>query len=252
MEKEILFESPFCCYNIDNNNWCKKCRIYIAECIFFCNFAPKLKNKNFMKRFFYLFFLVCAILGTSFNMGPNGMEPEAQMEGLDLASMTLSVRNELANEVDNYIKTVAPTSLVNADYLVDGCNNYDIDLIFVLAQGTLESHFATKGVGGKINSIFNVCVYDNIKTGSGVSENFRYPHPDDSIEPYLKLLRDSYLVDGKTESDLLINYVNKHGQRYATYPHYEKQMASIMKRIKTTTKIDSLQNVYTSMDRIIL
>lgn len=205
-----------------------------------------------MKRFFYLFFLVCVILGTSFNMGPNGMEPEAQMEGLDLASMTLSVRNELANEVDNYIKTVAPTSLVNADYLVDGCNNYDIDLIFVLAQGTLESHFATKGVGGKINSIFNVCVYDNIKTGSGVSENFRYPHPDDSIEPYLKLLRDSYLVDGKTESDLLINYVNKHGQRYATYPHYEKQMASIMKRIKTTTKIDSLQNVYTSMDRIIL
>ena len=115
-----------------------------------------------------------------------------------------------------------------------------------MAQGTLESHFATKGVGGKINSIFNVCVYDNIKTGSGVSKNYRYPHPDDSIEPYLKLLRDSYLVDGKTESDLLINYVNKHGQRYATYPHYEKQMASIMKRIKTTTKIDSLQNVYTS------
>ena len=205
-----------------------------------------------MKRFFYLFFLVCAILCTSFKMGPNGMEPELQMESLDLTSMALSARNELANEVDNYIKTVAPTSLVNADYLVEGCKNYNVDLIFVLAQGTLESHFATKGVGGKINSIFNVCVYDNIKSGNGVSKNYRYSHPDDSIEPYLQLLRDSYLVDGKTESDLLINYVNKHGQRYATYPHYEKQMASIMKRIKTTTKIDSLQTAYISIDRIIL
>lgn len=200
-----------------------------------------------MKRFFCLFFLVCIILGTSFQMNPNSIESDTQIEDLDKTSMILSVRNELTNEVDNYIKTVAPTSLVNADYLIDGCNNYDIDLIFVLAQGTLESHFATKGVGGKINSIFNVCVYDNIKSGSGVSKNYRYPHPDDSIEPYLRLLRESYLVNGKTESDLLINYVNKHGQRYATYPHYEKQMVSIMKRIKTTTKIDSLQNLYTSM-----
>jgi flagellum-specific peptidoglycan hydrolase FlgJ len=205
-----------------------------------------------MKRFIYLFFLICAILGTSFQMGPNGMEPETQTENLESINMALNAKTELTNEVDNYIKTVAPTSLVNADYLVDGCNSYGIDLIFVLAQGTLESHFATKGVGGKINSIFNVCVYDNIKTGSGVAKNYRYPHPDDSIEPYLQLLRDSYLVNGKTEDDLLVNYVNKHGQRYATYPHYEKQMASIMKRIKTTTKIDSLQTVYSSMETIIL
>lgn len=244
MEKEILFESPFCCYNIDNNNWCKKFRISIAKCNFFCNFAPKLKNKNFMKRFFYLFFLVCAILCTSFKMGPNGMEPEPQMESLDLASMALSVRNELANEVDNYIKTVAPTSLVNAEYLVSECHEYDIDIAFVLAQGTIESHFATKGIGGKINSIFNVCVYDNIKSGNGVHKTHRYAHPDDSIEPYLQLLRESYLVNGKTEADMLINYVNKYGQRYASHPQYEVQLASVMKRIQRTTKIDSLSQKY--------
>lgn len=205
-----------------------------------------------MKRFIFLFFVLCGLLGTSFQMGPNGMEPDIQTENLETVSMMLNTKTELTNEVDNYIKTVAPTSLVNADYLVDGCNTYGIDLIFVLAQGTLESHFATKGVGGKINSIFNVCVYDNIKTGNSVSKSYRYPHPDDSIEPYLQLLRDSYLVNGKTEDDLLKNYVNKYGQRYATYPHYEKQMASIMKRIKTTTKIDSLQNVYSSMEAILL
>lgn len=205
-----------------------------------------------MKRFFYVFFLVCVILGTSFKMETNGIATDSKKEELDEVSLALNTKTELANEVDNYIKTVAPTSLVNADYLVEGCKNYNVDLIFVLAQGTLESHFATKGVGGKINSIFNVCVYDNIKSGNGISKNYRYSHPDDSIEPYLQLLTESYLVDGKTESDLLVNYVNKHGQRYATYPHYEKQMASIMKRIKTTTKIDSLQTAYTSMDTILL
>lgn len=205
-----------------------------------------------MKRFFYVFFLVCAILGTSFKMETNVMTTDSKKAELEEVSLALNTKTELANEVDNYIKTVAPTSLVNADYLVEGCKNYNVDLIFVLAQGTLESHFATKGVGGKINSIFNVCVYDNIKSGNGVSKNYRYSHPDDSIEPYLQLLTESYLVDGKTESDLLVNYVNKHGQRYATYPHYEKRMASIMKHIKTTTKIDSLQTAYTSMDAILL
>jgi flagellum-specific peptidoglycan hydrolase FlgJ len=205
-----------------------------------------------MKRFFYLFFLVCVILVASFKIETNDITTESQKEELEEVSLALNTKTELANEVDNYIKTVAPTSLVSADYLVEGCKNYNVDLIFVLAQGTLESHFATKGVGGKINSIFNVCVYDNIKSGNGVSKNYKYLHPDESIEPYLQLLTENYLVDGKTESDLLINYVNKHGQRYATYPHYEKQMASIMKRIKTTTKIDSLQTAYISMETILL
>jgi hypothetical protein len=123
-----------------------------------------------MKRFFYVFFLVCVILGTSFKMETNVMTTDSKKAELEEVSLALNTKTELANEVDNYIKTVAPTSLVNADYLVEGCKNYNVDLIFVLAQGTLESHFATKGVGGKINSIFNVCVYDNI------IDNFYFYH----------------------------------------------------------------------------
>lgn len=57
MKKEILFESPFCCYNVDNNNWCKNFRISIAEWNFFCNFAPKLKKQEFYEKIFLFIFL---------------------------------------------------------------------------------------------------------------------------------------------------------------------------------------------------
>lgn len=205
-----------------------------------------------MKKNLYVLFLIVFFLGCSCQLGPTETDNPYQEEYEENMLKLTQIKNELTNEVNFYIKKVAPTSDVSGDYLIDGCNNYDIDLIFVLAQGTLESHFATKGVGGKINSIFNVCVYDNIKSGNGVSSQYRYPHPDDSIEPYLQLLRDNYLVNGKTEKDLLANFVNKHGQRYASYPHYEKQMSSIIKRIQYTTKIDSLQQEYRAIEAILL
>lgn len=194
-----------------------------------------------MKRFIYVFLLICALLGNSAHIGTGGDVVPYYNENNVLAN---NVKNELTNEVDSYIKQVAPTSLVTAEYLVTECHEYDVDIIFVLAQGTIESHFATKGIGGKINSIFNVCVYDNIKSGNRVNKSHRYEHPDESIEPYLQLLRESYLVNGKTEADMLVNYVNLYGQRYASHPQYETQLASVMKRIKRTTKIDSLNQKY--------
>jgi flagellum-specific peptidoglycan hydrolase FlgJ len=162
------------------------------------------------------------------------------------------VKHKLTDEVQNYINTVAPSSSVDALDLIDKCNKYNVNLLFVLAQGTMESHFATKGIGGKINNIFNVCVYDSIKDGNKVNNNYRYEHPNESIEPYLILLTENYLVDGKTESDLLENFVNKNGKRYATYVNYENDLISIIKRIKTTTKIDSLNNELIRAEIILL
>ena len=151
-----------------------------------------------------------------------------------------AVKEELTIEVNNYIQSVAPQSIVDGLYLINDCEKYQVDITFVLAQGTLESHFATKGIGGKINSIFNVCVYDSIKDGNNVNKNYKYPHPNKSIEPYLKLLTADYLINGKTEQDLLENYVNKNGKRYASYVNYEQDLSSIIDRIKSNTKIDSL------------
>lgn len=194
-----------------------------------------------MKRFIYVFLLICVLLGNSAHIGTGGDMVPYYNENNVLAN---NIKIELTNEVDSYIKQVAPTSLVTAEYLVTECHEYDVDIIFVLAQGTIESHFATRGIGGKINSIFNVCVYDNIKSSNRVNKTHCYIHPDDSIEPYLQLLRESYLVNDKTEQDLLTHYVNMHGHRYASNPQYEIQLASVIRRIKHTTKIDSLNQRY--------
>ena len=202
-----------------------------------------------MKKILSLLFIGCMLVSGTPNISTNNNIQQMFEEN---KSKKQIIKDELTHEVHDYIKSVAPDSQVTADYLVNGCTDYDIDIIFVLAQGTLESHFATKGVGGKINSIFNVRVYDTITNGNDVAGDYRYLHPDDSIEPYLLLLKTNYLVNGKTEIDLLANFVNKYGQRYASYPTYESQMTSIMKRIKNTTKIDSLNIEYKSVDAILL
>ena len=43
-----------------------------------------------------------------------------------------------------------------AKILIDVCQKYGLSIKFVLAQGQLESHFGTKGLARKTNSIFNV------------------------------------------------------------------------------------------------
>jgi hypothetical protein len=47
-------------------------------------------------------------------------------------------------------------------------------------------------------------------------------------------------VDGKTEFDLLNNYVNKNGARYASSDSYEDSLCSKMNKIKSETRIDAL------------
>ena len=56
-----------------------------------------------------------------------------------------------------------------------------------------------------------------------------------------ELLKNDYLVNGKTEYDLMDGeYVNKHGKRYASSETYEKSLLTKYTKIRQTTKIDSL------------
>lgn len=153
-------------------------------------------------------------------------------------------REALATEVDNYIKSVAPTAIVDALNLIDLCSEYDIDLKFVLAQGQVESHFATKGTARRTNSIFNVGAYDGHSADKQKRNGFGYKHPDYSVEPYLKLLVNDYLIDGKTEMDLLNKYVNKDGKRYASASNYEQMLQSCFDRLTDSTNIDAVYNEY--------
>lgn len=161
-----------------------------------------------------------------------------------LESEFVAAREQLADEIDLYIKTVAPKAVVNSLVLIDYCTEYCVDIKFVLAQGHLESHFATKGTAAKTNSIFNVGAYDGHSADQQRRNGFGYTHPDHSIEPYLKLLINDYLIDGKTEIDLLNNYVNHDNKRYASDENYETMLKSIYNNIDNIANISDTYETY--------
>ena len=151
-----------------------------------------------------------------------------------------SAKLEIINEVDKYIKGIAPQSSLDAYVIVEECLNNSLDICFVLAQGEQESHFGTTGLARRTNSVFNVYAFDG-HSREQISEKGKYKHPNYSVAPYIELLKNDYLIDGKTEYDLMDGeYVNKNGKRYASSETYEKSLLSKYTKIRQTTKIDSL------------
>jgi hypothetical protein len=153
-------------------------------------------------------------------------------------------REALAVEVDKYINTVAPTAVLDALNIIDLCSEYNVDIRLVLVQGHVESHFATKGTAARTNSVFNVGAYDGDSANKQIKNGFGYKHPDYSIEPYLKLLTTSYLVNGKTELDLLNKFVNSEGKRYASATNYEEMLKLRWEKIDSIADITSKYEDY--------
>ena len=147
---------------------------------------------------------------------------------------------QLVDEVQNYINTVAPTSDLRACVLIDACEKYNIEVKFALAQGELESHFGTKGLASKTNSVWNVGAYDGYYY-SNIMTIHKYPHPNMSIEPYLKLLYKKYLTY-EAEEGLLKNFVDHNGNRFASDKNYEERLRYKYKYISNNTQIDSLNS----------
>ena len=148
------------------------------------------------------------------------------------------VKAELVDVTQHYIDSVAPNSGLRALILVENCEKYGIPITFTLAQGEIESHFGTAGLAYRTNSVWNVGAYDNY----GLDEiSHRYDNPNDSVVPYLSLLIQKYLPS-KTVEDLLENFVDINGNRYASDPHYETKLKSKVEYIKEHYSIDELQN----------
>lgn len=153
------------------------------------------------------------------------------------------VKDALVDAVDHYIDSIAPSSCLNGIKVVEICDQYEFDIMFALAQGQLESHFGTEGIAAKTNMVWNVGAFDNKSAEDIINDknkNTAISHPDKSIEPYIRLLYSTYLVDGKTEKDMFIKYVDKNGKRYASNPNYESSLLDVYERIKKETNIDEL------------
>ena len=147
-------------------------------------------------------------------------------------------KSKLVDEVQTYINTVAPTSDLRAYALIDACEKYNIEVKFALAQGEIESHFGTKGLASKTNSVWNVGAYDG-RFYSKIMGIYKYSHPNESIEPYLKLLYEKYLTH-EVEEGLMRNFVDHNGNRFASDKNYEERLRYKYKYISNNTQIDSL------------
>ena len=150
----------------------------------------------------------------------------------------INLTKSLIEEVDLYMKEYGKGTRLNAELLVRLSDLYNIDLKLVLAQAHLESHFGTRGSATRTNSVFNVGTYDD---GTFL---YKYKHHNYSIEPYMKLLVENYLVD-KNTNELLENnkFINTEGSRYASDKMYERSLQEIIKKINEDTSIDSILKI---------
>lgn len=161
-------------------------------------------------------------------------------------------RDRIVTEIDNYIDSIAPDSGLNGIKLFELCDAYDIDVRFAMAQAEAESHFGTKGMAAKTNVVWNVRAYDDTTAEDMKRKGHDAPHPDMSIEPYLKLLVTSYFVDGKNELDMFDNFVDVNGKRYASNPNYENLVEGIYNRINECTDLDRLLKEYRKYQKKLL
>lgn len=155
----------------------------------------------------------------------------------ELQTSYQGVKSDLVDLTQHYIDSVAPNSGLRALILVENCEKYGIPITFTLAQGEIESHFGTTGLAYRTNSVWNVGAFDDY-TLSDIQHKFN--NPNDSVNPYLDLLVNNYLPS-KTIEDLLENFVDINGNRYASDTYYETKLKSKIDYIKEHYRIDELQ-----------
>lgn len=168
----------------------------------------------------------------------DGLYDTAEEYMRELHTSYQGVKSDLVDVTQHYIDSVAPNSGLRALILVENCEKYGIPVTFALAQGEIESHFGTKGLAFRTNSVWNVGAYDGHDYNS-ISHKFG--NPNDSVIPYLELLTNNYL-QGKTVEDLLESYVDINGNRYASDKYYESKLKSTLEYIQGHYTIDELQS----------
>jgi len=181
--------------------------------------------------------LACTILGLYLGKLENEQLMRKASEEIEIDSTEIikdSLTKILIEEVSNVIQDYAPESKLNADSIVLNCIEYNVHPSFVLAQGINESHLGTKGLAVKTNSVWNVGSFDSATVETA---RCRYETQNESIKHYLTYLKNNYLVD-KTEEDLLNNFVNIHGYRYASSLAYESNLRSTYNKLNRTYNLN--------------
>lgn len=133
-------------------------------------------------------------------------------------------------DVENYMKfalnnqgfSLNSTGL-KAETLVRASMEKHFDLPFLMAAAHQESCFGATPRARRTNSVFSVGSYDNGK------DVVTYADPNDSVEDYIDLIQEKYLVNGKSLSDLMTpgKFTNGMGKRFASDKNYETKIKSL-------------------------
>ena len=145
-----------------------------------------------------------------------------------------SIKNELIDEVENYIFQNYPRTHKDIPTLiVENGLEHNIDILFMMAQTQQETGFGTLGAGRESSrrSLFGVAVR-------------KYNDYENAVVDYIRILKKSYLTRGRTEQHLMNKYVTSGGARYAGDPNYEATLRRTYNDISRKTKIKELQNKY--------
>lgn len=173
------------------------------------------------------------------------VNPKVSIEEIIIKAKTDTVKNyldqKIINEINTYIYKSSPHSNVRGDIMWKMSKKYNINILLMLSQANLESHFGTRGKASNTHSVFNVGTFDN-----GVVI-LTYNNPNESIEPYAKLLSEKYNINKNTDLDSLLHkgrFKNIDGYRFATSKSYERRLKQIVKYIKQEYKIEEYLQTY--------
>ena len=216
-----------------------------------------------IKKFFQKVIILIALFYISIVIGSFTESPLVAMDNeretenvVYITSIKERVNTKLIEEVKNYLQIAAPGTKIDPKMLVDLCDKYQMDVSFVIAQGLLESHMGTKGLAAQTNSVWNVGTYDDGQI------KHKYSNPNESIEPYLKLVTEKYLIKITPAGDTIRKdiiqltrdrgFVNYKGLRYATSPTYESSLRKYILEINMNTEIATYQGIKELEDQQII